>query len=350
MLTEWVYNLALAMGGLAGWCFLESMWFAAPALLISTFGMLGISTLAHTAAHGSALPWRRANAFLAYFGYPFMLMVSIDYWRHKHNRVHHPSPNVIGVDNDCNLMPYFAMTKADALSAGPVRRFYYERIQGWVFPLAVTLNGFNVQRTAWAHLVARLANRHIRRRADWLDLVSLVAHVCVWILLPCLLFSPVDGLLLYFLRIGLLGHFMFFAFAPAHFPAEADLVETAAIECDFFMRQMQGTVNFRTGLIGRLACNGVEFQIEHHLFPNICHTYYPQIAPLVREFCRRNGYPYRCLGWHEAILKSYAALFCPRTIRRPALRYESLPAAVANGFVWAEVDHHGRGSAISADD
>jgi linoleoyl-CoA desaturase len=150
--------------------------------------------------------------------------------------------------------------------------------------------------------------------------------------LPCVLLSPGEGLLLYFMRIGLIGQFMFCAFAPAHFPAEADLVETAAADDDFFMRQMQGTVDFRTGPLGRLACNGVEFQIEHHLVPNICHIYYPRIAPFVREFCERNGYPYRCFGWGEAIWKSYAAIFRPRPIRRLAARHESLPAPVAEAF------------------
>jgi fatty acid desaturase len=75
------------------------------------------------------------------------------------------------------------------------------------------------------------------------------------------------------------------------------------------MRQLQGTLNFRTGFIGRRACNGLDFQIEHHLFPNICHVYYPRIAPLVREFCLRNGYPYRCFGWGEAIFQVVCGYF-----------------------------------------
>jgi linoleoyl-CoA desaturase len=332
ILSEWAYNLTLALAGLAGWWLLESWWLSGAALLISTLGMGGIATSAHTAAHGAAFPGRRANAFFASFGYPFMLMVSVDYWRHKHNRVHHPNPNVVGIDDDCDLMPFFAMSEAEIVPVGRVRRFYHQNVQGWIFPLALALNGFNVQRVGWMHLLKRLADPKIRRPADWVDLAVLGAHVGVWIVLPCVLLSPAEGLLLYFMRIGLIGHFMFCAFAPAHFPAEADLVETAAADHDFFMRQMQGTVDFSTGPIGRLACNGVEFQIEHHLFPNICHVYYPRIAPFVREFCERNGYPYRCFSWGAGILKSYAAIFRPRPIRRLAARYESLPAPVAEAF------------------
>jgi fatty acid desaturase len=328
ILAEWVYNVGLT-GAIAGWWLFDAWWLKAAALLVSTVGMLGISTCAHTAAHGAALPWRRANVALTYFGYPFMLMMSAHFWRHKHNVVHHPTPNVVGVDADCDLMPFFAMNEADLRAAGPVRRFYYRRLQGWVFPLAVTLNGFNVHRASWTYLIRRLLDRRTRAPAHWLDLSVLLAHVAVWIVVPCLLTSVGEGLLLYALRIGLVGHAMFFAFAPAHFPAEAQHVETAAADADFVMRQTQTTVNFRTGRLGALACNGVEYQIEHHLFPGLCHVHYPAVAPFVRRFCEAHGYPYRTLGWGEAIVRSYAALFHPRPIR-PLAAPAGAPAALGS--------------------
>jgi fatty acid desaturase len=307
------YNITLALGGMLGWWLFEAWWLAGVAILISTLGMSGIGTLAHTAAHGAAFGGRQSNAFFAYFGFPFMLMVSLSYWRCKHNGQHHPNPNVVGIDGDCDLMPFFAMSEDDVLSAGNMGRFYYRHLQGWIFPLAVTLNVFNMQRASWANVIGRVLNNRFDQPSDWLDLANLAAHVTVWIVAPCILLSPSEGLLLYFLRIGLLGHFAFFILAPAHFPTEADLTVRTADNRDFVMRQLQGTLNFRTGgLIGRLACNGLEFQIEHHLFPNICHVHYPLVAPLLRDFCLRNGYPYRSLGWGEGILKSYAAIFRPR--------------------------------------
>ena len=328
ILFEWVYNLTLTGGGLVAWGLCDSWWLKGAGLLVSTLGLTGLTTSAHTAAHGTALPWQSANAVLTYVGYPFMVMMSAHFWRHKHNVVHHPAPNVIGVDDDCDLMPFFAMNESDVHAAGRVMGFYYRHVQGWVFPLALTMNGFNVQRVSWLFLLKRLRDSERRRPAHWLDLLALLAHVGVFIALPCLLLSVGEGLLLYFLRIATMGHFMFFAFAPAHFPAEAELMEAGADEGDPVMRQTQGTVNFRTGLIGGLACNGVGYQIEHHLFPGICHVHYPTVAPLVRDFCERNGYPYRTLGWGEATLKSYAALFRPRPIQRIATRDRSRPGPV----------------------
>jgi len=54
----------------------------------------------------------------------------------------------------------------------------------------------------------------MRQPADWLDFISLLAHIGVWIVVPCLALSPTQGILLYFLRIGMLGHFAFFVLAP----------------------------------------------------------------------------------------------------------------------------------------
>jgi hypothetical protein len=74
------------------------------------------------------------------------------------------------------------------------------------------------------------------------------------------------------------------------------------------------TVNFRAGWFGRLLCSGVDYQLEHHLFPGICHTYYPQVSPLLKRYCEERGYPYRTLGWWEAIWKSLIAFKHPRGV------------------------------------
>lgn len=329
VLLTWAYNLTLLLGGLAVWFAFDSWWLKAAGLLVSTVGFTGTTTCGHTAAHVTALPWRWANSALTYFAYPFLAMLSVHYWRNKHNYVHHPAPNVIGTDDDCDLMPFFAMNESEVQSAGPLRQFYYRHVQGFIFPIALTMNGFNVHRVGWTFLVKRLLDPRTRRPAHFLDLGVMLAHVAVWIVLPCVVLGVAEGLLLYVLRMSLMGYAMFVAFAPAHFPAEADLLEPAAGARDFVMRQTQATVNFRTGFFGRLACNGVEYQIEHHLFPGICDVHYAKIAPLVREFCERNGYPYRTLGWGEGILKSWAAMFHARPIRRMAEPYAPLPAPPA---------------------
>jgi linoleoyl-CoA desaturase len=78
--------------------------------------------------------------------------------------------------------------------------------------------------------------------------------------------------------------------------------------------QIGATVNFRTGWFGRFVCSGLEYQIEHHLFPNISHTRLPEVSLLVRDYCRLHGVPYRTLGWAEAVFKSVAVFIVPKPV------------------------------------
>jgi fatty acid desaturase len=87
-------------------------------------------------------------------------------------------------------------------------------------------------------------------------------------------------------------------------------------------------VNFKTGFFGRLVCSGVDYQIEHHLFPNVSHVFYPEISPFVQDLCREHGLPYRTLGWGYAIWKCWDAMRDPQPIHKNAEELR-LPAAVS---------------------
>mgnify|MGYP003343963789 CR=1 FL=1 len=69
--------------------------------------------------------------------------------------------------------------------------------------------------------------------------------------------------------------------------------ETTEIKTDFFSYQLLTTANFATqNKFVNWIFGGLNHQIEHHLFPGICHVHYPSIAPLVEESARRFGLPY----------------------------------------------------------
>jgi linoleoyl-CoA desaturase len=74
-------------------------------------------------------------------------------------------------------------------------------------------------------------------------------------------------------------------------------------------------VNFRTGILGKFVCSGLEYQIEHHLFPNISHVYYPKMAERLRAFCHENGLPYHCYGWDTVVWKCLLMLRSPSPVK-----------------------------------
>lgn len=320
-LLHWCAWLVVGFGGLA--LFIESSnpWLRSLWFLASCTGFLGVATAAHTASHEAASERRWVNSLVFYLSYPLVLMISARYWQRSHVQTHHVHPNTVGVDPDCDLAPWFALNQQDVAQASPLRRAYF-RYQWLLLPLVLPLNGFNMQRQTWKYLTEELVDARRRSLASFADLGCLVLHLLCWLVLPCLFFAPGDVLLVYVARLSVMGIGLFAILAPGHYPADA-VYMLPGERRDFWTRQTLSTVNFRTGRLGHLLCSGLEYQIEHHLFPHVSHFHYKQLSPLVRDFCGRAGLPYREMSWGEAIWRSYRTFISPKPV------YESVAAARA---------------------
>jgi fatty acid desaturase len=311
-LIQWFASLAIGFGALAAFIHLDNPWLRAPVLLLSCFGFLGVATAAHTASHEAASEKRWLNTLVYYVSYPLVLMISARYWHKSHVQTHHVHPNTVGVDPDCDLAPWFALNQRDAQSASSFRRAYY-RVQWLLLPLVLPLNGFNMQRQSWLHVVSELRDPRRRALATYADLAGMLLHVVGWLVLPCLFFPVAQVFLVYILRMAVMGVGLFAILAPGHYPAEAVYLLPGERR-DFWTRQAIATVNFRTGLLGHWLCSGLEYQLEHHLFPHISHVHYARLSPLVRDFCSRTGLPYREMSWGEAIWRSYQTFISPKPV------------------------------------
>jgi len=323
LMAELALQLLITFAGLA-MIVLGDVWLVdAAGFLVATIGTAGVVTHTHTSSHYATSSRRWVNDALTYFGYPMFVGLSATYWRHKHLVVHHRAPNVIGVDDDADLAPLFALTNEEAARGGRVKQFYYERVQRWVIPIAVGANGFNMQIASWGFLLRALSGPR-RRREHWIDLGAMLLHYVLCLGVPLFWFAASDVLLVYVIRIVLMGYAMFAILAPGHFPAEALRVDPN-VPIDELSLQTGATINFTTGWLGRLMCSGLEYQIEHHLFPDVSHVYYPAVSGVVREFCARRGLPYRCFPWHVAIWKSWTVF------REPARIHHSLASVRWDG-------------------
>jgi linoleoyl-CoA desaturase len=311
-LLELAAHVAMMLAGGALFFAVDAPWLRLAGVLLSALGCLGISTSSHTASHDALLRSRRGNRLLVQLGFPFLLMVSATYWYHKHLVVHHPAPNVIGVDEDVNLAP-FAFSRDDQ-RGGWLRRWLL-RWQGLLFPLALALNAFNVQRQGVVFLARKLWSRR-RKARHWRDLGLMLLHVAAFYAAPMAAFGVTEVLGFHLLRSALLGYLIFAALGAAHFPAEAAAVDPSQLRGDHVLLQTATTVNFKAGPFGRLLCAGVDYQIEHHLFPGLGHTHYRRMAPQVEAFCRAHGYPYRVMSWRAAVWKSLRAMATPRPVVR----------------------------------
>ncbi len=313
-LAIFALHVAMMFAGMIQFFTSTSVWLQALAFVVSTYGALGIGMTGHNASHRGVTGNRRVDRALTYFAMTVLAGLSTSFWRHKHIRLHHASPNAVGLDIDIDLMPYFALNADEfARSSGWRRRFY--RLQHWVFPFALGLNMVNLQLCGIRYLI------ELRRERRWTagetaDVLCLLLHVLIFIVLPALYWSVGAALLYFLLREASNGYAVFISAAPAHFPAEARFIAAPQGSEGLLARQIFTTVNFRTGLLGQLVCLGAQYQIEHHLLPGANPLKLARASRAVKAFCRAHGYPYRCLGWGEGLVKSLRALRHPKPVYR----------------------------------
>lgn len=324
VVLEMLLKLFLAAGGMLVFVTVANPLVRLFGIMISTAGSIGVGTSTHTSSHYATSERKWVNEWLTYFGFPFFLGFSATYWWQQHLSIHHPSPNVIGVDFDADLSPWFAVTEDDLARSSGWRHFYYKRLQWLAFPIAIALYGFNTQRLGLIHVLRALSDSQRRKRAHFIDLGALLVHFLLTMVLPLFYFGVKPVVAIYIIRVTLLGYATFFILGPGHLPAEAAYIRRDLKKEDFLLSQTATTVNFRTRFIGRFLCSGLEYQIEHHLFPNICHFYYPQVSVLVEQFCREQGLPYRSYRWDKALWKCWMVFRKPQRIQS---NWERLPVA-----------------------
>lgn len=319
--AELLFQAALAVGGAIAFAVASGTLVKVVALVLMTFGNLGLTNFGHSASHNgiSERGWINRGLLLLTFGAAFG--TSSTWWISKHVVVHHNTPNVIGLDDDVALLPWFALTEEQARSGSRWQQRYF-RHQWLALPLALALTAFSMMLSSWRFLAAALSDPRRRSALHVGDAAAIVLHYLVWLVVPLVWFRAQDVVAFYVLRCVLLGFVVFLTAAPAHFPAEARFLSREGHadrgayrrHSDYILLQTTTTVNFRAGWVGDLFCCGSQYQIEHHLFPGISHAYYPRMSPIVRAYCEANGYPYQILGWGTGMWKSLRVFWCPKPV------------------------------------
>mgnify|MGYP001212091376 CR=1 FL=1 len=284
-------QVVLLAGIVAGFLMLGDSWFQ---LLIA--GALGVfmtqvALLAHEAAHRQIFAGKRANTVLARITGNGVVGISYSWWNSKHTR-HHSNPNQVGLDPDISSKVVAFVPEDAARSRGLFRVII--RHQGWLLLPLLTLEGVNLHAQSVRHVAW---GRGVERR--WTEIALLVARFAL-LLIPVFVMLPL-GLAFAFLgvQLAVFGVYMGAVFAPNH---KGMVVFERDSAIDFFSRQVRGSRNIRggwwmTGLMG-----GLNYQIEHHLFPGMARPNLSKVRPLVIEHCRRFDVPYTEVG----LLRSYA--------------------------------------------
>jgi len=296
--TPWFYiavgvAIALGFGGaITGFVLFGESWYQ---LLIA--GALGIlftqvAFLAHEAAHRAIRTSGPENDRIARV-LGGIAGMSYSWWDSKHSR-HHAQPNRVGHDPDIEV-DTISFLEDDAAQARGLRRWITKR-QGWLFFPLLTLEGLNLHYLGVKHLVSR---RGVKGR--WTELATIAARFAV-ILIPVFLVLPL-GMAFAFVGVELavFGIYMGATFAPNH--KGMPVIDKDA-RLDFFTKQVRTSRNIRGGWWATWLMGGLNYQVEHHLFPSMPRPHLAKTREIVREFCRTHDVPYT----ETSLWRSYGAV------------------------------------------
>ncbi|WP_369796576.1 fatty acid desaturase [Cellulomonas sp. A375-1] len=238
--------------------------------------------LGHDAAHRQIFDSGRWNDWSSLVIANLYAGMSYGWWQHKHSR-HHAKPNQIGADPDIATDVIIFHTQ-DLRAVRTGLKGWLTQRQGWLFFPLLLLEGLNLHVSGVKTVFGRGT---VKRRPVEIAFMTLriggYLGIVFWLL-------PV-GMAFAFLgvQLGLFGVYMGAVFAPNHkgmplVPRDARL--------DFLRRQVLMSRNVRGGPTTDLFMGGLNYQIEHHLFPSMPRPNLRRLQPTVRAFCAEHGISY----------------------------------------------------------
>ena len=333
----YVWKIALTVALLAaGWTAFvlvgNSWWqLAVAAFLAVMFTQVGF--LGHDAGHRQIFGSRRANYILGILLGNLGIGLSYGWWVSKHNR-HHAHPNTEGADPDI-MLSVLAFTSTQARASRGLARLAF-RFQGYLFFPMLLLEAVSLHASG----IRALTSRAARYRA-W-EAVLLTIHVAGYLTVVFLVLSPVKAVVFILVQQGLFGLYLGSSFAPNH---KGMPILDAADQSDFLRRQVLTSRNVRGGWLTDFALGGLNYQIEHHLFPSMPRPNLRPAQSLVEAFCQQHDLAY-C---QTTLVDSYAqALRYLNTVGQlagqPAMVSPAVsPAAAGSGLRTGRLGEPGEG-------
>jgi linoleoyl-CoA desaturase len=216
-------------------------------------------------------------------------------WKTKHNIIHHTYTNIHGIDDDIEARPLLRLCTTQS-------HYLIHRFQHWYFWAAYSLLYlwwifFTDYKKYFTRRVGTVALKPMAIR-DHISFWSFkLIHLFVFVVLPIYLVG-VSNWLWGFLTFSLFtGFVLSIVFQLAHTVEGTSFIgedkSSLPIEDEWAIHQLKTTANFAThNRFISWWLGGLNFQIEHHLFPRISHIHYPAISKIIRDTCREFDIPY----------------------------------------------------------
>ncbi len=262
-------------------------------------GLLGILTAAigfnimHDGAHGSFSNYPILNKVAAVTlgvlgGSHFM-------WNVKHNIIHHAYTNIDGIDDDIDAKPFLRM----ASSQKKYKMHKYQHLYFWLLYSLLYIYWIFLSdyRKYFAQKIGDMPLKKMKTRDHFYFWFYKVIAYSLFFVLPMIMVGVVPVIIGFLVNAVVAGFILSIVFQLAHtvehtqFPV-ADAT-TGNFADEWAIHQLKTTANFATkNPVISWFVGGLNFQIEHHLFPKISHVHYPRISKIIKQACKEYGVVY----------------------------------------------------------
>jgi len=286
-----------------------SGWVALPLTVVMGIGLAGIGMgVMHDAVHGSysGKPWinRLFSASM------YILGANILNWRIQHNMLHHTYTNIADYDQDIDSKGPIRLSEQ-----APFKPFHrWQHIHAFFFYGLMTLSKLFQDFPQLAEYNRRGITAQLGKKPGW-EYVKMIAvkifYAVVFIGLPVWLtpFTWWQILIGFLVMHWTAGCILSTVFQLAHVVEGVDQPvpdASGVIDADWAAHEIRTTANFApNNAILNWYVGGLNFQVEHHLFPHICHVHYKEIYPIVRATAEEFGLPYHIKPSFRSALRSH---------------------------------------------
>jgi linoleoyl-CoA desaturase len=268
---------------------------------------IGLSVM-HDSSHGAYSRNKSLNTFLAY-SLNWAGGGSVAMWDIQHNKLHHTFTNIYGMDEDITRTKILKFSPhGKKLKAHNFQHYYAWFLYGLMTVSWVTGKEFK-QIKEFREKGHVKGDKHYRKLMTEIILTK-ISYYAVTLILPILI-MPYSFwfIILCFLSLHFVaGLILSLIFQPAHVVPSSEFPmpnENKNIDNTWAIHQLVTTANFAPkNRIFSWFVGGLNYQIEHHLFPGICHVHYKNLSPIVEKTAQEFGLPYHCeKTWFKAIYK-----------------------------------------------
>lgn len=262
-------------------------------LLGSTLAFIGFNIM-HEGSHQSFSKIKWINKVSAYS--LNVLGGNALFWKTKHNINHHTYTNIEGMDDDLKVEPFMRIHKTQ-------RRYWIHRFQHiyWVLLYGITYFAWvfigDFVKYFSGTIAAGTENQKWSLKEHFIFWSTKIAYVTVYLGLPIYFAGLSNTLIGFGIMTFVCGLTIGIVFQMAHIVEETAFPkpdeQTNKINQEWAIHQVETTANFGTDnkMLSWLL-GGLNFQVEHHLFPRISHVHYPAINKLVKETCKEFNVSY----------------------------------------------------------